>query len=66
MTDNQTQAIKLYSKRSISIVTYFGGPFAAGILVRQNYISLGKDQFLEIESTNYFTRIFPSIQVENI
>jgi hypothetical protein len=36
--------IKLYSQRSISIATYFGGPLAAGILARQNYVNLGKEQ----------------------
>ncbi len=33
---------ELYSQRAISIATYFGGPLAAGILARQNFINLGK------------------------
>lgn len=33
----------LYSQRSISIATYIGGPIAAGILIRRNFINLGKE-----------------------
>ncbi len=36
---------KLYSKRAISIATFFGGPLAAGILARQNFINLGKNDY---------------------
>lgn len=36
---------KLYSQRAISIATFFGGPLAAGILARQNFINLGKDDY---------------------
>lgn len=35
---------KLYSQRAISITTFFGGPLAAGILIRQNFISLNKEK----------------------
>lgn len=35
---------KFYSQRAISITTYFGGPLAAGILIRENYKSLGKNK----------------------
>ena len=35
---------KFYSQRAISITTYFGGPLAAGILIRENYKNLGKDK----------------------
>jgi hypothetical protein len=35
---------KLYSQRSIGIATYLGGPLAAGILVRQNFINLNKER----------------------
>lgn len=35
---------KLYSQRAIGIATYLGGPLAAGILVRKNFINLGKDK----------------------
>lgn len=34
---------KLYSQRAISITTFFGGPLAAGILIRENYKSLDKN-----------------------
>ena len=33
---------KLYSQRAIAIATYFGGPLAAGILVKKNCLNLGK------------------------
>lgn len=36
---------KLYSQRAISIATFFGGPMAAGILARQNFKNLGKDDY---------------------
>lgn len=36
--------LKLYSQREIGIATFFGGPLAAGILIRQNYINLNKDK----------------------
>jgi len=32
--------IKLFSKRAISIATFFGGPLAAGYLIKKNYDSL--------------------------
>lgn len=35
---------KLYSQKGISIATLFGGPLAAGYLIRQNFISLGKER----------------------
>lgn len=38
------ETIKLYSQTAISIATYFGGPLAAGILTRRNFINLGKEQ----------------------
>ncbi len=34
---------KLYSQKAISITTFFGGPLAAGILIRENYKSLDKN-----------------------
>jgi hypothetical protein len=34
--------IQLFSQRTIGIATFVGGPLAAGILVRKNYINLGK------------------------
>ena len=41
---NKKETVELYSQRAISIATYFGGPLAAGILARQNFINIGKDQ----------------------
>jgi len=38
------ESIKLYSQRAISITTFFGGPLAAGILIRENYKSLDKNK----------------------
>lgn len=34
---------KLYSQKAIGIATYFGGPLAAGYLVKKNYQSLDQD-----------------------
>lgn len=36
---------ELYSQRAIGIATFFGGPLAAGILVRRNYINLGNESY---------------------
>jgi hypothetical protein len=38
------EKIKLYSQRAIAIATYFGGPLAAGILIRKNFLNLGKEK----------------------
>jgi hypothetical protein len=38
----QEPPLRFYSKRAISIATFFGGPLAAGVLVRQNYLNEGK------------------------
>lgn len=35
---------KLYSQNAIAVATFFGGPFAAGILIRKNCIALGQEQ----------------------
>jgi|GEM_PF-940775 len=43
-TESHNDTVKLYSERSIQIVTFFGGPIAAGFLVSKNFKSLG---FLE-------------------
>jgi len=45
MTDNQDIKLRYYSQRAITIATYFGGPLAAGYLVRQNFINLGKKDY---------------------
>jgi len=36
---------KYYSRIAIAIATYFGGPIAAGILARHNFINMGKNRF---------------------
>ena len=36
---------KYYSRIAIAIATYFGGPIAAGILARRNFINMGKNKF---------------------
>ncbi|MGL1887416.1 MAG: hypothetical protein OCD76_12955 [Reichenbachiella sp.] len=38
------ESTKLYSQKAIGIATYFGGPLAAGILIRRNYINLKKEK----------------------
>lgn len=35
---------KFYSLRSISIATFLGGPVAAGILIRRNFLNLNEDK----------------------
>lgn len=35
---------KLYSQNAIAVATFFGGPFAAGILIRKNCIALGNER----------------------
>jgi hypothetical protein len=39
----QPNSTQLFSQRSIGIATFLGGPLAASILVRRNYINLGKE-----------------------
>ena len=39
---NNEKGIKLYSKKGIGIATILGSPLAASILIRSNYIELGK------------------------
>ena len=38
------QTKKFYSQRAITIATYFGGPLAAGYLVKKNYETLGQPE----------------------
>jgi len=38
------EKIKLYSQKAITIATYFGGPLAAGILIRKNSLNLGREK----------------------
>ena len=35
---------KLFTQKGISIATFFGGPLAAGYLIRENFRSLGKER----------------------
>lgn len=35
---------KLYSQKAIGFATYIGGPLAAGILIRRNFINLNKER----------------------
>ncbi|WP_207785300.1 hypothetical protein [Flavobacterium celericrescens] len=39
---NKTKGLKFYSQRAIGIATFFGGPLAAGYLVRENFLVLNK------------------------
>jgi hypothetical protein len=41
----QEEQKQLYSQGAIGIATFVGGPLAAGVLVRRNYINLGNDQY---------------------
>ena len=36
--------LKLYSQKAIAIATFFGGPLAAGILIRRNSLNLGREK----------------------
>ncbi len=46
MTENQTDdSTNFYSQRAIAIATYLGGPVAAGVLIRRNFINLGKEDY---------------------
>lgn len=36
--------LKFYSQKAIAIATYFGGPLAAGILIRRNCLNLGNEK----------------------
>jgi len=38
------EKIKLYSLRAITTATFFGGPIAAGILIRKNSFNLGREK----------------------
>ncbi len=42
MIEDTTDCTKFYSESTIAIATVFGGPLVAGILVRRNFINLGK------------------------
>lgn len=42
--ENKTEGLKLYSLKSINFATFFGGPIAAGFLVRQNYLALDEPE----------------------
>jgi len=40
--ENNSKDLKFYSQKAIGIATFIGGPLAAGYLIRENYLSLGK------------------------
>ncbi len=40
--ENKTKNVKFFSNKTIGIATFFGGPLAAGYLIRENYLSLNK------------------------
>jgi hypothetical protein len=44
MEQQENNGFQLYSTKSISIATFIGGPLAASILLRKNYINLGKEK----------------------
>ena len=41
--DQSSKMLRLYSQKAIGIATYIGGPLAAGILIRRNFINLGSE-----------------------
>ena len=41
---DEVKDVKLYSQRAIGIATFLGGPLAAGYLIRENYVKLGKQE----------------------
>jgi hypothetical protein len=45
MTEEQNLTTKFYSQRAITIASYFGSPLAAGYLIRQNFVALGKEDY---------------------
>ncbi len=44
MIEDQIPTIKFYSQKSVATATFWGGPLAAGILLRRNFITLGKEK----------------------
>ena len=42
--NSNPKELYLYSERSISLATYLGGPLAAGILLRRNFLNLGNEK----------------------
>lgn len=66
---------KFYSQKTIAIATYIGGPLAAAILMRQNYINAGSPEMGQralligiVSTILLFTGIFliPESVIENI
>lgn len=43
-TQEPNTSLKFYSQKNITLATFFGGPLAAGVLVRQNFITLGDEK----------------------
>jgi hypothetical protein len=46
--DDQDIKPKLYSQKAFGIATFLGGPLAAGVLARQNFKTLGNDDYAKL------------------
>ena len=44
VNDTLVDSQKLYSQMAINLATYLGGPLAAGVLMRRNFINLGNEK----------------------
>ena len=45
MIEDKIDDTKFYSEKAIAIATFFGGPLAAGVLIRRNFINLGREVY---------------------
>jgi len=72
MIENQDVPQKLYSQKSIGLATYLGGPLAASILIRRNYIVLQKEEharysiFIGVLTTIFLLYLFLFLIPEEI
>lgn len=46
--DDQDITPKLYSQKAFGLATFLGGPLAAGLLARQNFKTLGNDDYAKL------------------
>jgi hypothetical protein len=46
--DDQDIKPKLYSQKAFGLATFLGGPLAAGVLARQNFKTLGNDDYAKL------------------
>jgi hypothetical protein len=46
--DDQDISPKLYSQKAFGLATFLGGPLAAGLLARQNFKTLGNDDYAKL------------------